>query len=243
MFLINYNIYSICFIIGILLNLLFVYIETRKYQMPYPQCIALIMFEFVGMIIGAKMLFCFQTKSFDLIKAGFSSYGALFGSLIMTYIFMLIFKFRESQLFCITLLPMSLTYAIGKFGCFSAGCCYGIPYNNFLKVIYTRSSEAPINVGLFPIQLVEAFVFLLLFFIFYWYYKTHEFNIKHIFVYISVLSLIKGLLYYLRDESLTHPFGSHQWICVATFLTSVIIIMLKHHKKGESLDAKLSTKL
>ena len=54
-------------------------------------------------------------------------------------------------------------YAIGKIGCFLVGCCYGIKYSGIFSVVYNYSLHAPVGVSLFPIQLVESIVFLLIF--------------------------------------------------------------------------------
>ena len=71
-------------------------------------------------------------------------------------------------------------YAVGKIGCFFAGCCYGIEYNGFLNVTYNYSAIAPKGISLFPIQLLESIVFLIIFL--YTFIKFHKVDIdKNIF--------------------------------------------------------------
>ena len=232
------NLYAWCFITGIALNLLFVFLETRRYKMPALQSFGLVVFEGMGMIFGAKLLACFQTGNYNIITAGFSSYGGLIGALFMVWLYSVLFKTNLAALMCIAIMPMSLTYAVGKIGCFTAGCCYGIPYDGFMSVIYDSSKAAPKDTALFPVQLAEAVVFILLFAAFYLYYRTHEFSAKHVCIYIMALSAVKGALYYLRDESIGNPLGSHQIICIALFVISLgAFIYLERVKNREQLQA------
>jgi phosphatidylglycerol:prolipoprotein diacylglycerol transferase len=66
---------------------------------------------------------------------------------------------------------LAFGHVLGRFGCFSAGCCYGKPTNHFWGVIFTNSlahdvSGTPLGVRIEPTQLIEAaaefFNFLLL---------------------------------------------------------------------------------
>lgn len=220
---ISSNIYAWCFIAGIALNLLFVYRQTRRYKMTSYQSIGVIAFEGIGMIVGAKLLACFQTGNYNIITAGFSSYGALIGAILMLALYCKLLKTPFSQLMCIAIIPMALTYSIGKLGCFSAGCCYGINYDGFLSVVYENSKAAPHGTELFPVQLAESVAFMIMFILFYLFYRTHEFTPKHICIYVAVLSVIKGALYYLRNESVGNPFGSHQIICITLFIISMSV--------------------
>jgi phosphatidylglycerol:prolipoprotein diacylglycerol transferase len=59
-----------------------------------------------------------------------------------------------------------LAHAFGRIGCFFAGCCYGIPTDSYLGVIFPHghAHEAFPNQLIYPTQLFEsAFLFLLFF--------------------------------------------------------------------------------
>jgi phosphatidylglycerol:prolipoprotein diacylglycerol transferase len=48
--------------------------------------------------------------------------------------------------------------AVGRLGCFFAGCCYGCPTESFWGVIYTHPEAlAPLHVPLVPVQLLASF--------------------------------------------------------------------------------------
>jgi phosphatidylglycerol:prolipoprotein diacylglycerol transferase len=84
---------------------------------------------------------------------------------------------------------LALGQAIGRFGCFMAGCCYGRPTGSSWGVIFTHpQSLAPLNIPLYPTQVFEAVsgfaVFLVLIFlhgkktfegqVFLWYLILHS---------------------------------------------------------------------
>ena len=57
--------------------------------------------------------------------------------------------------------PVALGHAIGRLGCFVAGCCYGKPTSlpwgvTFTSPIAARISGTPLDVSLHPTQLYEA---------------------------------------------------------------------------------------
>lgn len=240
---IHTNIYALCFILGIAVNLLFVFFETQRYKMTRLQSFGLICFEIMGMLAGAKLLACFQSEEFSIVKSGFSSYGALIGAIVMVGIYCAVLKISFSQLICIAIMPMALTYSIAKIGCFSAGCCYGIPYNGFLSVVYESSKAAPKGTALFPVQLAEAVLFFSVFVGFYLYYKTHSFTLKNVCVYIMLCTVIKGALYYLRNESINNTFGSHQLICVLLFAVSLAVICVSFIKERQRNNERVSSGL
>jgi phosphatidylglycerol:prolipoprotein diacylglycerol transferase len=84
---------------------------------------------------------------------------------------------------------LALGQAIGRIGCHMAGCCFGQPTGSSWGVVFTHpKSLAPLNVPLYPTQLLEAFggliIFLVLLFlhgkrrfegqVFLWYLILHS---------------------------------------------------------------------
>jgi phosphatidylglycerol:prolipoprotein diacylglycerol transferase len=57
-----------------------------------------------------------------------------------------------------------IVHGFGRLGCFMAGCCYGLPTDSFLGVIFSDPKcAAPLHTPIHPTQLYEAtFIFLLM---------------------------------------------------------------------------------
>jgi phosphatidylglycerol:prolipoprotein diacylglycerol transferase len=52
---------------------------------------------------------------------------------------------------------LALGQAIGRFGCFMAGCCYGRPTGSSWGVVFTHPQTlAPLNIPLYPTQMFES---------------------------------------------------------------------------------------
>lgn len=96
--------------------------------------------------------------------------GGLIGGVVM---FLLLFKYfyhgenKDLRTIMNTIITgVVIAHAIGRIGCFCAGCCFGIPTESFLGVIFPHG-HAHITYGdtpLYPTQLFESFFLFVLFF-------------------------------------------------------------------------------
>ena len=152
----------------------------------------------------------------------------MIGAFVGIIVYSLIFKKDMTALLTLGGLPLPMVYAIGKIGCFTAGCCYGINYAGFGKVIYTNSNQAPLNVSLFPIQLVEALIFVGIFFYFYLKCekkrKTNRLSLNDTFYLLIAISISKFGLDYLRSSSSNAFLSFNQKISIVLFIVSILAL-------------------
>jgi phosphatidylglycerol:prolipoprotein diacylglycerol transferase len=97
--------------------------------------------------------------------------------------------------------PLALGHAVGRLGCFAAGCCYGKPTGVPWAVTFTDpQSLAIVGMPLHPVQLYEAFANLLLF-IFLSLYRPHRrFEGEIFWLYVLVYSVIRFVLEFFRGD-------------------------------------------
>lgn len=183
------------------------------------------MFGFFAMLAGAKVLGALQTGS-NILLAPFSSLGAVFGEFVCVVAFSLLMKIELKKIISLSMIPLPLTYSVSKIGCYMAGCCYGIPYNGVLSV-YNEKVEGLV----FPVQLAETICFAIIFAIFFTLYLKGKYTFHISCALITTCCLTKGLLYYLRFESIDKPFGSHQIIIVALILIFIIYLLFNKRNK------------
>lgn len=237
MFSVNIPFYSLAIISALISNIIVVSCLYKKYNYSKNEIIGLLLYENVGIIGGAKILSYFLSYNrlngeFNFINLGLTSYGAIFGSLLFILLFCFQFKKSIKDTLFIFTPAIPLMYSIGKIGCFLAGCCYGIKYNGLFKVMYRYSKEAPNNVYLFPVQLFESIVFLVIFIYLIIEHKKDKFDIKTLGIALIFCGLAKFILDFFR-MSHTEFFSFNQVVSILFVILGVCLFKMyksKTHK-------------
>jgi phosphatidylglycerol:prolipoprotein diacylglycerol transferase len=123
---------------------------------------------------------------------------------------------------------IALGHAVGRIGCFAAGCCWGKPTNTFWGIAFFDPlahtwSGTPLGIPLVPTQLLESLIEFanLLFLI--WLIKHHRKNGQVIGAYLFVYGVARFGLEYLRDDPgrgsvLGGALSGTQLICILLLL-------------------------
>ena len=230
--------YGIMLLISISTGLFLIYKSLKKSKYKKDQIMALMLYMFLGIVFGAKYFTYFTNFSryksnFNFMQIGFSSYGAVIGVIIVFVLYSKQFKKSFMELLLIMLPPIPLMYAIGKIGCFFAGCCYGIEYNGIFNIVYKYSVSAPNNVKLFPVQLAEAIVFILIF-VFIQIMKN-KVSSKIIPLTFVLCGISKFLLDYLRSSHVNVILSVNQIVSIVFIIIGVFFFIKKPYKPIKKL--------
>jgi phosphatidylglycerol:prolipoprotein diacylglycerol transferase len=128
-------------------------------------------------IIGSRLVYVllnfpyfarYPLKIVMLWEGGLVWYGAFLGALATALIYFRIKKL-DGWLWADIAVPyVALGQAIGRIGCFMAGCCYGCPTDLPWGTTFTASEIAPLGISLHPTQIYDMLfnfgIFALLFF-------------------------------------------------------------------------------
>ena len=122
--------------------------------------------------------------------------------------------------------PIPLMYAVGKIGCFLVGCCYGIEYSGPFSIVYKYSMNDINGISLFPVQIVESIVFMIIFIIT---------IVRKIDIYKLILmcSISKFLLDFLRFKNNNMILSVNQIGCLFIIVISLILIYKSNEKKKQ----------
>lgn len=102
-----------------------------------------------------------QIFSVTMFESAGTFYGGLFGAILTIILYTRIQRMPLLPVLDISAAALPLSHAIGRVGCFAAGCCYGKPTTLPWGITFKDSTSAalagtPLNIPLHPTQLYEA---------------------------------------------------------------------------------------
>ena len=96
---------------------------------------------------------------------------------------------------------LALGHAIGRLGCFAAGCCYGKPTQHAWGVVFHNPlGQAPLGVPLEPTQLIESAVELINFFVLSWFITRKHVDGQVFGTYLILYGVARFFIEFLRDD-------------------------------------------
>ena len=155
--------YGACIAIGLLLALFMASYRAKKRGMNDDICYGITFVAAIFGFLSAKIMYCLvEWKEFIanpasfLSSSGFVVYGGITGGIFAVFVYTKIKKvsFVDYLELCMPSVPLG--QALGRIGCFFAGCCYGRETDSCIGVTFHNSLYAPNNVKLIPTQLISS---------------------------------------------------------------------------------------
>lgn len=131
---------------------------------------------------------------------------------------------------------VALGHAIGRLGCFSAGCCWGLECHRpwavtFRNPVANQLFGTPLDVPLHPTQLYEAGAEALIFVVLYRRFLHAHRPGAIIGLYLVLYSSARFLIEFVREHDQPNPFDGPlswaQWIALATLAAGIWLLMRK----------------
>jgi phosphatidylglycerol:prolipoprotein diacylglycerol transferase len=103
--------------------------------------------------------------------------------------------------------PLALAQAIGRLGCFAAGCCYGVATEGWCAITFTDPAAAtqtgvPLNVALIPTQLIQMLNDLALAVLLTWLWRRRIRPAGTVFwIYVLLYSVTRGVIEIWRGDA------------------------------------------
>lgn len=233
----DFPIYRMCFILALIAGGTCIYKTLKKEGFEKNIITFVLLFGGIFSLIGGKIFTIITSPNSDLniFTASFSSYGGAIGLIISAIILNKVYRKRERELMMAHILSLPIIYAICKVGCFFVGCCYGIPYDGIFSVsyIYTNDifpfcpAEIYTNGPYFPIQLVEAITFILIFILCLKIYTNKSTKKYTNSVVLGLVGIVKFSLDYLRTSHIGIVLSANQWVSIFFVLFAIILLFLE----------------
>lgn len=233
---------------GFLLALWLAVMQSKKAGIQQEKIIDMGFYGLIAALAGSRLFFVLTNLSYyakhpvDVIKiweGGLVFYGGL-----LLAVPVLIWYTRKNSLPIwqsadIWAPSIAVGHAIGRLGCFSAGCCYGKPALDIpWAVTFTNPASLAIKgVPLHPSQLYESAGEFLNFLILVALRKHQSFRGQLFWMYILNYSIIRFIVERFRGDEvrgfIVPGFSISQGISVLMFITAVIFLIVL--KKRQSL--------
>jgi phosphatidylglycerol:prolipoprotein diacylglycerol transferase len=174
-----------------------------------------------------------EILSLSTLQAGGVFYGGLIAALAVAVWYMRKTKLPGWKTADVFAPAIALGHGIGRLGCFSAGCCWGVQCDRPWAVTFTNPVAhelvgVPLNVALHPTQLYEAFAEFAIFGILYWKIRRPHEDGGIIGAYLMLYSTARFIVEFFRVHEqgnlLGGPLDTSQWISVGLFLVGILCL-------------------
>jgi phosphatidylglycerol:prolipoprotein diacylglycerol transferase len=183
-------------------------------------------------LVGAKVLMFLidipryaqhpaEIFSLESLQAGGVFYGGLIAALAVAVVYTRRKQLPLAKTADVFAPGIALGHAIGRLGCFAAGCCWGRPTKLPWAVTFTNPAAenlvgVPLHIPLHPTQLYESAAEFAIFGVLYWRIRKRHVPGAIISLYLVLYSTARFLVEFVRYHEQPNPFGgplnTSQWI-------------------------------
>lgn len=209
-------------------------------------------------LLGSKVLMLFTEDgydnwrnffSLDFLRSGGVWYGGFIGGVLAGFFLMRYFKLPWWKTADAFAPGIALGQAVGRLGCFAAGCCWGKPSNVPWACSFTERAHeltgVPIGVHLHPTQLYESITMVLVFAFLFFLHKKKKFDGQVVLFYGVLYGIVRFTIEFFRDDprgdiaGLTSFTGlsTSQMISLLVGISSLVILILRWRKSVSSTVA------
>jgi len=196
---------------GVLLAIALAAKEARREGMDPQRMLDLGFYLLVASIIGSRLVFVLifyeeylarPWAIFKLWEGGLVFYGGFALALPVGVWYLRRHRLPLWKTADIWAAPLALGHAVGRIGCFAAGCCYGRPTDVPWAVTFSDpQSLAILGVPLHPVQLYEALSNFLLFLLLSFYRRFRRFEGELFWLYVLLYSAVRFGLEFFRGDA------------------------------------------
>lgn len=234
--------YGMLIVLGVILANITAFIYLKKVKYDTDHFLVLEAYCFLGAFVGAKLLFILV--SFDkiqwsrilepeyfnsLMQGGFVFYGGMIGGLLFALMAGKLHKIDAIDYIRHLIFLIPFIHAFGRIGCHCVGCCYGRPYSGPGAVVYSENQLAPPGISLFPVQLLEAVLLLVIAVILIMLTLKNKFDVTVPTYFISY-GIVRFILEFLRGDDLRGSYAflsTSQWISLLLILAGCYLLRRK----------------
>jgi phosphatidylglycerol:prolipoprotein diacylglycerol transferase len=206
--------YGVLLAIAFLAGLFVASRQAKKAGLDSARITDMAVWVLIAGLLGAKLLLVvvdwrYFTSNpgelFMLFKSGGVFYGGLLGGILVAWWYVRRYELPGWQVADVLAPGVVIGQAIGRLGCFAAGCCWGQPTRvpwavTFTDVYSARAVGTPLDTPLHPSQIYESVAAFLIFLFLIWLASRKKFHGQIILAYVVLYSAARFGLEFLRGD-------------------------------------------
>jgi phosphatidylglycerol---prolipoprotein diacylglyceryl transferase len=241
------NTYGLLLAIGMLLALFVAAKLAARDGLPRERIYDLGLWTLIGGLVGSKILMYFTEDnvdvfSLDFLRSGGVYYGGFIGGFLTLALLIRWYKLPFWKVADAFAPGLALGQAIGRQGCFAAGCCWGKPTDSIFGVHFTQAAHeftgvpiiGPTNEDLYlhPTQLYESFTMLVVFGILVYLHRKKRFDGQVLIAYGIIYGIVRFTIEFFRDDPRGNLFGLTTLLGISTsqiislFVAAIAVIFM-----------------
>lgn len=210
--------YGFFLALGFLTAILVAGREAKRLGLPEGHFYDLCFYIILAAIVGSRLLFVIVDPApflqnplhiFAVWEGGLVFHGGLIAALATAFFFMRRHQMPWRPTLDALAVGMPLGVALGRIGCFMAGCCFGKPTDLPWAVTFTHpESLCPLQEPLHPTQLYEAILSTMIFGVVFWLRKRKRFDGQILATYFLLAGLVRFTVEFFRASTSIDPRGA-----------------------------------
>jgi phosphatidylglycerol:prolipoprotein diacylglycerol transferase len=227
--------YGVLLAIGFLAGLWVASRQAKRSGLNAEKVTDMAVWVLIAGIIGAKLMLVavdwkrYSSESLDLwslFQSGGVFYGGLIGGILAAWWFVRRYQLPAWPTADVLAPGVVLGQAVGRLGCFFAGCCYGKPASVPWAVTFTdpyanRHVGTPLDIALHPTQLYESLACFLIFFFLLWLAPRKRFAGQVVLAYAVLYSVTRFTIEFFRGD----PDRGGAWGLSTSQIVAIVLVL------------------
>ena len=200
----------------------------------------------ISALVGARLLYIIveyeyfmaaPLEIFKIWKGGLVFYGGLVLAVAVSIIYMKRHNLPVWKVGDVLAPSIAIGQAIGRWGCFFAGCCYGVKTDAPWAITFSDpNSLAPLGIPLHPTQVYSSLNAFCIFLFLIWLAKRKTFDGQIVWTYGVLYSIGRFILEFFRGDDRGYAvegvLSTSQFIGIFVFALSVFMLFNMSRKKA-----------
>lgn len=248
--LITIHTYGFFIALAVLAGMFIAKYEAKRLGIDPDKVVDACFYVVIAAIVGSRLFYVltnmefFMSAPLEVFKiwnGGLVFYGGFIASTAVLIVFLKFYHLPLGKMADIAAIALPLGHAIGRIGCFFAGCCYGkICHPDYPLAITFKNADslAPLFVQLHPTQLYSSASNFLIFFLIFSFRRFKKYDGQLFWIYFAIYGINRSIIEVFRGDyrgaTVLNTFSISQTIGLTSAFIAVVMLIVLGRKNSVS---------